>query len=77
MLQFCIALRAPRPPQGTFARSRMITINCEYDCFHKVHWGTTLQVNDRTGGAVEIIKAFVDRGMKENVTCSDEVYSRN
>jgi hypothetical protein len=47
----------------------MIAKNCEYDGFGHVHFQARLQRNNCTVGAVKIIKAFVDCGVKIKATC--------
>jgi hypothetical protein len=53
----------------------MIAINSEYNGFGHVHFDAVLQGNDCAIRAVEIIKALIYSGVKEQATRSGKCYS--
>jgi hypothetical protein len=53
----------------------MIAKNCKYDRFGHVHFSSILKRYDCAVGAIEIIKGFIDRGVKKQATCPVKIYS--
>jgi hypothetical protein len=68
-------LWARRSTQAAFAASWMVAKNCKYDRFGHVHFSAILKRYDCAVCAIEIIKGFIDRGVKKQATCPVKIYS--